>query len=311
IAVMATGGVPFTGTWSPTLDADGMRKRTVASYASNRYFETLGIGLVRGRDFTVTEGTTGAPVAVVSEATARTLWPGEDPLGRKFALDMNFRGQMKTFDVIGVARDVRYSNLTRLDPSHVYVAGPGPGSSIVLRPAVDREQLARMLTGLPDSLVRNAKALNLDESFVAPLRRVSDAMAGVAAVLAGLAVAIAGIGIFGVVSYLVGLRTREIGVRMALGAGAQAVLRGVVGQALRPVFAGSAAGIVLAAGLSAVLHQTLIFPGSMDFFYGVPFYDPVTFGGIGALDTMLAMAASWVPARRALRVDPAVALRYE
>jgi ABC-type antimicrobial peptide transport system permease subunit len=174
-----------------------------------------------------------------------------------------------------------------------------------------REAAAKMLDGLPSSLVRNARALNLEESFVAPMRKMSNGLASIAVVLAALAVAIAGIGIFGVVSYLVGQRTREIGVRMALGAGSRSVLAGIVGQALRPVFVGSAIGIALAAGLSAVLHQTLVFPGSMDFFYGIPFYDPVTFAGIFVLGMALAAVASWVPARRALRVDPALALRYE
>ena len=89
------------------------------------------------------------------------------------------------------------------------------------------------------------------------------------------------------------------------------MLGGIVVQALRPVFAGSVAGIVLAAGVSAVLHQTLIFPGSMDFFYGIPFYDPITFGGILVFGAALAILASWIPALRALSVDPAVALRYE
>jgi ABC-type lipoprotein release transport system permease subunit len=98
---------------------------------------------------------------------------------------------------------------------------------------------------------------------------------------------------------------------MALGANAGAVLRGVVFQALRPVFGGIVCGITLAAGFSAILHRTLIFPGSMDLFYGVPFYDPLTFAGLIVFTACLATIASFAPARRALVVDPMVALRYE
>jgi putative ABC transport system permease protein len=132
-----------------------------------------------------------------------------------------------------------------------------------------------------------------------------------AAILAILALALAGVGIYGVIAYLVSQRTREIGVRMALGANIAAVWKGVLFQGLQPVLAGMLLGVAVAAGLSALLHQTLIFPGSMDFLYGVPFYDPVTFASLVCFVLAVAALASAVPARRALRVDPAVALRYE
>jgi ABC-type lipoprotein release transport system permease subunit len=126
-----------------------------------------------------------------------------------------------------------------------------------------------------------------------------------------LAVLLAGVGIYGVLSYLVGLRTKEIGVRIALGAGPADVIRNIVIAGLHPVFGGIAGGMAIAAVLSLLLHETLIFPGSMDFLYGVPFYDPVTFIGLFCFSLIIAAVASAVPARRAMRVDPMVALRHE
>ena len=112
-------------------------------------------------------------------------------------------------------------------------------------------------------------------------------------------------------AYLVSRRTREIGIRMALGAGAGEVVGSVVVGGLRPVFVGMAVGIAGAAGASAILHSTLSLPGSADFLYGVSFYDPATFLGLSGFLLAVAAAASAVPARRAVKVDPMVALRYE
>ena len=132
-----------------------------------------------------------------------------------------------------------------------------------------------------------------------------------AAILAVLAMTLAGIGIYGVMSYLVSRRVKEIGVLMALGADAGDVLRAVIVQGLRPVFIGSLLGLLGAAGLSKVLNSTLAFPGSMDLLYGVPWWDPITFVGLTVFLALVAALASFVPARRALKVDPMVALRWE
>jgi ABC-type lipoprotein release transport system permease subunit len=132
-----------------------------------------------------------------------------------------------------------------------------------------------------------------------------------AATLAVLSLTLAAIGIYGVIAYVVGRRTKEIGIRMALGAGKRAVVKDAVAPGLRPVFVGTIFGLAAAAALSWMLHGTLVFPGSMDFFYGVPFYDPVTFVVLTCFVLGIACAASALPARRAMRVDPLVALRYE
>jgi len=129
--------------------------------------------------------------------------------------------------------------------------------------------------------------------------------------LAGLALSLAGVGIYGVMSYLVNQRVKEIGIRMALGAGGPAVLRSVVLQSLRPVIVGMAVGVAGAAAMSSLLHTTLVFPGSFDVLYGVPFYDPATFLGLGTFLIVVAALASFGPARRAVRIDPMMALRCD
>ena len=126
-----------------------------------------------------------------------------------------------------------------------------------------------------------------------------------------VALLVAAIGLYGLMASAVREQRREIGVRMALGASAGDVVREVVGDGLRPVIGGIAVGIAGAAAVSAVLHATLRFPGSMDFLYGVSFYDPLTFGGLSAFMLGVAALASAGPARKAARVDPAVALRWE
>jgi ABC-type antimicrobial peptide transport system permease subunit len=229
---------------------------------------------------------------------------------------MDFRGTMSDFEVIGVVKDVRFANATRLDPAHVYlplkprefenalvrVRGDGPSALAAIHAQVEKSD--RDL--LPTMLVMSVEA--------GPLR-VQQLLAGgcaaFAGILAGLALFLAAVGIYGVMAYLVSQRTREIGVRMALGAAGGDVVRDVVLGGLRPVAAGIAVGIACAAGLSALLHSTLSFPGSVDMLYGVSFYDPVTFVGLTGFLLLIAVLASAVPARRAVRVDPVVALRYE
>jgi len=140
---------------------------------------------------------------------------------------------------------------------------------------------------------------------------MSRGFALLAAILAALSLTLAGIGIYGVVAYLVTRRTREIGIRVALGARHRDVVKNVLGRGLKPVFTGTLLGLAAAAALSWMLHATLVFPGSMDFLYGVPFYDPGTFLGLILFVLGVAAAASALPARRAVSVDPLVALRYE
>jgi ABC-type antimicrobial peptide transport system permease subunit len=165
--------------------------------------------------------------------------------------------------------------------------------------------------GFDKDLAPSLELLNFEDFLVSVERAMTRIPALFAAGLAILSLALASLGIYGVMAYLVSQRTREIGVRMALGASARTLLREIILQGLRPVSSGLTLGLCCAAALSFVAHAPLTLPGSFDLLYGVPFYDPVTFIGISIFVALIAAIASAVPARRALRVDPMVALRYE
>jgi macrolide transport system ATP-binding/permease protein len=276
----------------------------------------LGITLLRGRDFTNQEASTGAHVAVISEATARQFWPGEDPLGRRFLLDLRFDGKLTEFEVIGIAKDVRFASLTRADPAHVYLATDPTMIYPVLLNVGTNPQTAiaavwKAVESFDSSLVPSISLWNAETMLVGPQRTLSRALAIFAGSLALLALSLAGIGIYGVMAYVVSQRTREIGVRMALGATSRHVLKDVVLRGLRPVIAGMVIGLGCGAGMSAVLHSTLAAPGASDFLYGVRFYDPWTLLGISCFLVAVSIVASLVPALKAINVDPMVALRYE
>jgi len=257
-----------------------------------------------------------ARVAVVSESTVRRFWPAEDPIGKRFQLDMDFRGTLVDFEVVGVAQDVRYANLTRIDPAHVYLAGYTAAShGVLLRVRGDAtgalSAVRESMEGFDALLAADASMMSVEDGPVRLQRALARAYGLFAAVLALLALVLAGVGIYGVMAYLVSRRVKEIGIRMALGATRRGVLKGVLFDGLRPVIAGLATGMIAAAALASVLRVTLVFPASSDLFYGVPFYDPATLLGLSCFLAAVAALAALVPAWRALRVDPLTALRQE
>jgi putative ABC transport system permease protein len=169
----------------------------------------------------------------------------------------------------------------------------------------------KAVSDLDANLLPDLTLWNVETMLVHPQRTLARVMASFAAVLAFLALSLAGVGIYGVMAYLVSQRTHEIGIQMALGAQSGDVLRSVALWGLKPVVAGMVIGLGCGAAVSALLHSTLSFPGAADFIYGVRFYDPWTFAGISCFLVVVSMVASLVPALRAVRVDPMVALRYE
>lgn len=317
----ALGTAPLLGTWTTTITIPSrgsiLRGRTLAGYASEAYFDALGIPLVRGRVFTLREAGSGARVAVVSESAARHFWPGEDPLGKRFDLEMSYaRRETAEFEVTGIAKDVRFANLTRVDPARVYLATSSAASyDLLVRIQGDAKSAAdavrTALREIDPSMLAGMSFVSIEDGPLSIHRSLAEALAMLAGSLAALAAGLASVGIYGVMAFLVTQRVREIGIRVALGAGAAQMLRAVILGGLRPVAAGIAIGIAAAAGLSSLLHSTLALPGASDLLYGVPFYDPATFLAFPLLLATIACAASAVPAHRALRIDPAAALRSQ
>jgi predicted permease len=307
-------GLPLGGTWTPPMVATGLTGqvagRTLANRVAPEYFATLGVPIVRGRPFRRGE----TAVAIVSEGAARQFWPGEDPLGRTFTLDMNFRGMLQTYSVVGVARDVRTASLSRVDPAFVYLPlDPTGGDHLLVRAAMPPRQavavIRRIVASIDSRLIANLQVVSLDEGPLRLWHAMIDTLAGFAAALAAIALALALGGIYGVVAYLASLRRYEIGVRLALGASRADVLWLVMLDALAPVFGGAIAGLACALVLSALLHSSLSFPGTPDILFGVSAFDFVTFGGVTALVAAAAAAASAAPLWRATRVDPLIVLR--
>ena len=269
-----------------------------------RYFETMGTRLVRGRDFTEADREGAPRVAVVNETLAAMLWPNEDALGKR----LSFEGARGPFlEVVGVARDGKYRSLG--DRARPYFYTPlfqsyQPRMTLVVRTSGEPTALAGTVRAQLRALDPNlpvAEVRTLEEQFdlsLLPARVAAYTLGGFGL----LALALAAMGVYGVVSYSVAQRTREIGVRVALGAGARDVMRLVLGEGL------SVVGLGLALGLALAFAVARLFAG---FLYGVGAADPLTFVGVPALLGAIALAAGYLPARRATKVDPMVALRHE
>jgi len=314
--VTLSGRVPLLGTWTPLVIVDQVHGRTGANRVGPEFFEIMGVPLLDGRDFTRRECDTQAAVAIISEAAARQFWPGQRAVGKHVRMDMTFRGDWKDFEVIGLARDARQANLGRIDPAFFYLpVNTNDINNILAVSRGDNTAATAAIRATVDSLDHNLTpsltVLNLEKVPMRMQKLLARVTAIFALTLAGLALSLAAVGIHGVMAYLVSQRIKEIGIRMALGADAGAVVSLVVRQGLRPVLIGAAIGMAAAAALSASLRTLLQFPGTPDMLYGVNAFDPLTYIGLTLFLALVAMLASWAPARRATRVDPMVALRYE
>jgi len=276
--------------------------------ATRGYFAALGIPLARGRGFEERDGDDAPPVMLVNETAARRLWPGEDAVGKRARFwYAGIPPDAPWLEVAGVTGDVRHFGLDASPPPVIYVPfsqGPPGSPYLAIRTEGDPRSLAgpvreRIRELAPEAVIWNVEPLE---------ERVARSVAGprfsmlLVSGFAALAVFLAGVGIYGVVAFSVRARTREIGVRMALGAWDAKVVRTVAAAGLVPALAGLGAG---AAGgvLGAAMIEDLLFnvgPG-----------DPTVLGGVTALLALVAFLASWLPARRAAGVDPAEAIRHE
>ncbi len=276
----------------------------MTSSASPGFLSALGTRLLQGRDFTEQDGASNRGVAVVNETFARRFWPGQSALGKHFSQDSSAGPWI---EVVGVIEDGKYFSLSEEATSFVYTnLSPQSGGylTMVVRTASEpqnamaaiRREFQQLDATLP---VYNVKTII--EHMALPLfpARVAATLLGGFGLLAQL---LAAIGIFGVMSYAVTQRTREIGIRMALGAQALGIFKLVVGQGLKLTALG------LAIGLAGAFVGTRLMSGLL---YGVSALDVVTFAGVSLLLALVALLACYIPARRAMKVDPMVALRRE
>ncbi|HEX8145946.1 MAG TPA: ABC transporter permease [Pyrinomonadaceae bacterium] len=275
--------------------------------ATPGYLRAMRIPLVDGRAFDERDTADRAPVALVSETMARKLWPGQTPLGRRVSFPGTEKSPQPWRTVVGVVRDVKQYGLDRDDVMQMYLPEAQYPTSFMTMVVRSKSEPSALLGAVRREVAAADRELAVFgvatmEQLLADsvaLRRFAMLLLGV---FAGVAVALAGVGIYGVISYTVARRTREIGVRIALGARPRDVLRLVLGRGLGLAAAGIALGLVGGLALTQVISSLL---------FGVGARDPLTFAAVAALLSLVALVACLTPARRATKVDPMVALRYE
>jgi predicted permease len=275
------------------------------------FLDTIGTPLVFGRAFTADEVNAQMPVLMVSESTARSLWPNESPLGKLLRVEQPMgNGETKMIfssaQVVGVARDNQLDQAGATPPFIVYLPGAEPGlmdTALLVRTTTDAAALKDLARGEAYAIepVLRLKVKTFEEKIALQQTIMSAASHGATA-LGALALMLAVIGLYGVMAWLVVQRTREIGIRMALGAQAHNVLALVLGQGMKLVLIGAVIGIPASLAVARVLSSLLT---------GVTTTDVLTIGAVTALLVGVTLLACYLPARRATRVDPLETLRYE
>jgi putative ABC transport system permease protein len=284
----------------------GERQLSDLLVVSPNYFKTIGARLVKGRDFSESDLQEATPVAIISELTARRYWPNEDPLGRRVRRDIS-NADAPWLTIVGICSDVKQSWFDKETRPQLYLPysqSPQPRMSFILRTAVDpmslvaatRSQIFAVDRDQPVDNVKTLARLFVDE--MSPLRFAAVLML----VFGMIALVLSAVGVYSVMSYWVAQRTHEIGVRMALGAQTGDVLKLILGQGIRTALLGLAIGLPLALGLGRIMTSML---------FGIVSLDYTIFIGLVWLLAVVASLSSYIPARRAMRVDPMVALRHE
>ena len=290
----------------------GATHRAFDNNVSPGYFATLGIPLVRGRDFSDTDIGQGSALVIVSQATAHNLWPEEDPIGKWLQVG----GANRAMQVIGVAQDVHSVNVALTEPYFLYLplAADAPLDDVFLRvPGADTKskipETLKIVSGIDPKLASLGLVHSLDDALWA--QRLPSSIATLFATIVGsLALILASIGVYGTIAYAVAQRMREIGIRMALGAQRLTIVRLVLARTLALAATGALLGLFGAAAAAQAI-TAIPFGLQSALFFGMSPRDPVSFGGVAAFLALVALAAAYRPAVKATKVDPMVALRYE
>jgi putative ABC transport system permease protein len=267
------------------------------------FFETLRIPLIRGRVFNDSDRQNTVQVAVINEAMVKQFWPNTDPLGKRF----HFFGEPALREVVGVVKNTVVNQIGEEPQPVVYLPITqdfAPAATLQVRTTGRPEGASGAVRGQLQSIDTNMAITNVQtiQEIMSQGLWAPRMGAGLLTVFGGLALILAAVGVYGVLSYSVSQQTREIGIRMSLGAQQGQVLRMVIGQGIRLAVAGLALGLLAALGLMRVLSSLL---------FGVSAHDPMTFGGVSLVLVSAAILACYIPARRATKVDPIIALRYE
>jgi predicted permease len=300
---MAAGFLP-EGVASPDMSYTALDR-----VVSPGYFEAMRIPLVRGRLFDEHDGPDAPSVAIINETMARKFWPNQDALGKRFSFNLG-GGNFRSFQMVGIIGDVRQMGLDALPKEEMYFpywqanGNYMVPSTLVVRATSDPENLASAVRKVVWSVDPNqpvSDVMTMDDVLDSDVlqRRVQS---GLLSGLAALALVLATVGIYGVMAYLVAQRTQEMGIRMALGAQRMDVLALIIGKGMKIAFLGIVIGLIGAATLTRLMASLL---------FGISSADPPTYGGVSLLLLIVALFACYIPARRATRIDPVLALRAE
>ncbi|HUJ30763.1 MAG TPA: ABC transporter permease [Candidatus Acidoferrum sp.] len=313
-ALVNTPPLGVDGAFTGQVEVEGREARESESriesfvIASPGYLSVMRIPLLEGRDFQDTDDATRPNVAIVNDTMARRYWPGLDPVGRRFSMAVGI-APIQTFEVVGVARTAKYNSLSEPSTPLVYVNYlQRPIASLFMSALVRTRESPELVVPLLrdqihalDPAVEPLSVMSLEE-YIQPAFLSVRVAATLLVILSAAALALAAIGLYGVISYAVSQRSHEIGVRLALGAQARDTVWMILKQGMTLVAVGVGVGQIASLALSYVLAR---------FLYGVSATDSAAFVGSAALLCLVALLAAYIPARRAMRVDPMVALRYE
>lgn len=317
-AAAATTGLPGSGSWWRRYEVEGRvypaekdLPVTRIAMITPTFFDTFGARLLSGRSFNRMDTAASLPVVIVNKTFAETVWKGEDPIGKRVRLTAEESGKTEPWrTVIGVAPDLQMAGLENnqvgQDGFYLPLAQSCPGFvSVAVKTSADnpltlttmvRQQVNAIDRDLPIYFVRSMDQVIAEETFFPSLFGTLFAILGVSALL------LASIGIYGVIAFSVHQRTQEIGIRMALGAQKQNVLKMILRQGMLQLLFGLGAGLLLALGASGLLAN---------FLFGMSSKDPVTFTLVTVVLSAVAFFACWIPAQRASRTDPLIAIRYD